>query len=466
VDPPPRPPSNRALLDTLEGELHDLLHDLPEAPKAPRGPGAPPVLSACLFWAALLVCVLRGFSSQQSLWQLVCVTGLWDYATVSLTRQAIYLRLQRTQASRLLVLFEQCTLLLRQRFVGLCDVAAAPFASEILALDHSTLDAVARRLQLFRGRARNDPALIPGQLATLFDVRQQLFWRAEFIEDAARNEKHHVEHWLAFIPRGALLLFDLGFFAFRWFDTLTTRDYFFVCRQRDKISTTLIQLLYDGPAGPVRLRESLVYLGAYRADRGAHPVRLIEVFTAHGTYRYLTNVLDPRQLSAREVMGLYRRRWDIETAFKLLKSHLNLFLIWSGHPNVVLLQLFATLLVAQLVLSVRNEVAELAGVGLREISLYHLIRWIPEIARRGQDPVATLVRRGRYGGIIRPFRGRPYDLPEVAWEAYALPEERPPPRQPRYAGKQGKPGSNRQPKPHRGARKHGWGLRQRRLRTA
>src|SRR5204863_3233937 len=136
--------------------------------------------------------------------------------------------------------------------------------------------------------------------------------------------KHDVAHWLALIPQGSLLLFDLGFFAFPWFDRLAEGGFHFVCRQREKTTFVLKHLLYDGPAGPVHLKESLGYLGAYRADRAAHAVRLIEVFAPHTTYRYLTNVLDPALLPAAHVLQLYRRRWDIETAFKLIKSPLNL----------------------------------------------------------------------------------------------------------------------------------------------
>ena len=72
-----------------------------------------------------------------------------------------------------------------------------------------------------------------------------------------------------------------------------------------------------------------------------------------------------------------------------------------------------SLWIAQVILALRNEVAQAAKVPLREVSLPLLIRWAPELARDGQDPVATLARYGRNAGIIRPFRGRTYDLPRV-----------------------------------------------------
>ena len=61
-------------------------------------------------------------------------------------------------------------------------------------------------------------------------------------------------------------------------------------------------------------------------------------------YSYLTNVLSPEQLSAEEVCDLYRRRWQIESAFLLTKRLLGLAYLWVGHPKGVQIQILATLI--------------------------------------------------------------------------------------------------------------------------
>ena len=61
-------------------------------------------------------------------------------------------------------------------------------------------------------------------------------------------------------------------------------------------------------------------------------------------YRYLTNVLDPQRLSARQVCELYRRRWRIEDAFALTQRVLDLAYVWTGSTNAVQLQIYATLI--------------------------------------------------------------------------------------------------------------------------
>src|SRR5438067_2478080 len=107
------------------------------------------------------------------------------------------------------------------------------------------------------------------------------------------------------------------------------------------------------------------HLPARRAATGRArlPGKLATVFdlTVHGTTRrYLTNVLDPTLLPAHEVPALYARRWDIELAYKLLKRELNLHLLWSGKTAVIHQQIWATLIISQVLLALWMEVAATA----------------------------------------------------------------------------------------------------------
>lgn len=131
---------------------------------------------------------------------------------------------------------------------------------------------------------------------------------------------------------------------------------------------------------------------------------------------------------------------------------------------MVQLQVFATLILSQVVLALRTEVALQAQASLREVSLPLLLRWLPELASGREDPVQVLAQRGRAAGIIRPFRGREYHLPPTTGWEYVPTPERPPPRKARDAGKQGT-GSGSPAKPGRcGPRTRGWGMRARRPR--
>ncbi len=449
----------------MEAALRDFVGEVTEArPPLKRGPGRPPVIAAGMLWLSFLLCVLRGFTAQRAVWRMLALHGFWGHPATPVTDAAVYQRLARASPSALQGIFQRLTALLRERFAAVQDVRFAPFASEIKALDHSTLDAVLRRLKILRNVPTGDTRLIPGRLATLFDVRRQLFQHVEYEEDDQRNVKFGVERLLALLEPHTLLLFDLGYFAFQWFDLLTAKDLFYVSRLREKTSWITLHLLYEGGSSQLFLRESLIYLGKYRADRAGAPVRLVEVVFGKRTFRYITNVLDPAVLPAAHIVALYARRWDVEQAFNLLKTHLKLYLLWSGRKNVVLLQVFATLIIAQVVLALRTELALRAQADLREVSIPLLLESIPQLAANGRDPLHELAIHGRRMGIIRPFRGREYQVPLPRPEEYRYPEARPPPREPRYAGKDGGQGRTRwqPPGPRSRKRTAGWGRRARR----
>ena len=63
--------SSTRVLDQVEDFLRTAIEGLePDPAEAARpGPGRPRVLPSLCLWAGLLVCVLRGFSSQLDLWR-------------------------------------------------------------------------------------------------------------------------------------------------------------------------------------------------------------------------------------------------------------------------------------------------------------------------------------------------------------------------------------------------------------
>jgi hypothetical protein len=157
------------------------------------------------------------------------------------------------------------------------------------------------------------------------------------------------------------------------------------------------------------LFDALVYVGSYRADRAAQPVRLVRVRVNGTWYSYLTNGTDPSQLSAAAIVRLYQRRWDSELAFKLLKDHLGLRLLWSAKLGVIYQQVWACLLLSQLVLGLQVEIAARAEVEPFDVSAELLVRYAPQLVARGQ----AVLKDGRAMGIIRPSTRLVAHVPSV-----------------------------------------------------
>ncbi len=397
-----------------------------------KGPGRPRVLPALALWAGLLVCVLRGFGSQLAVWRLISERGLWFFPRFPVTDQAVYRRLHTEGTKPLERLFEQISSLLAQRFEGMVSEKLAPFAKEVVCIDDSTLDTVSRKLPTLRAIPDGDSRLLPGKLSGAFDIRRQQ-WRAiRFQPDPRQNEKVMARELVAAMPAGTLVVADLGYFGFAWFDWLTDGGYHWLSRLRAKTSYKVIHTFYK--RGEVF--DGIVWLGAYRADRAKHAVRLV-TFRQGGTIRrYITNVHDPLEFSIRSMAEVYARRWDIEMALKLVKQHLKLRLLWSAKRVVILQQIWATLIISQVLQALRLEIAQKAGVDPFKVSIGLLVQYAPQYAYEGRDPVKVFVERGRDLGFIRPSRRTRIHAPSIPDEA-VLPA---PPalvltRTPRYANR-------------------------------
>jgi len=415
----------------IEARLARLLADLDVPAVGVRGPGRPAVLPATILWTALAVGVLRGFTSQRALWRLVSLQGLWDYPRVPIGDKALYKRLASDGPAVVRDLFTDITTVLLAT-ASAPRVVLAPFATTIVALDETTLDQVARTLPALRAVPVGDRRLLPGKVAAVFDLRQQLFRHVQFIPAPLHNEKAAARSLLAAVPPGSLVVADLGYFGFRWFDELTAHGYHWVSRLRAKTSLLPVHTLYQDAT----LTDELVWLGMYRADRARHLVRLISIQRGATVHRYLTNVCDPHQLPAAEVVAVYGERWTIEQVFKVVKRDLHLHLLWSAKPTVVAAQVWAVVLIAQVIGAIRGELAAQAAVPIAEVSLPLLLETLPALAARHDDPLAILVAEARRFHIIRPTRRIRRVMPPIDPACYVLP----PPdlvteRQPRYAGK-------------------------------
>ena len=114
-------------------------------------------------------------------------------------------------------------------------------------------------------------------------------------------------------------------------------------------------------------------------------------------------------LSARHICELYRRRWRIEDAFALTKRVLDLAYLWTGSPNAVQLQIYATLMFYAVLLTICQQVAEALGEPLERISVEMVFRSFYHYSRAVQhgewdELVPFLVAHVKLLGIVKRWR--------------------------------------------------------------
>lgn len=217
--------ASRGTAADLEDVLETVIKGLSAPPEAEKA-GRPRSLPSSSLWMAVLVAVLRGLKSQRAIWRLLARGGWWGLPCYDISDQAVYKRLEQEGWQPLAHVFAHLSQILAQWLQPALQAfqeshgKLAPFASEVIALDETTLDRVSRRLPLLRHFKNGDPGLLPGKLVSLFDVRLQQWKTIEYLSSASENGREQARQLLASLQKGALILADLGYFAFRWFDDL------------------------------------------------------------------------------------------------------------------------------------------------------------------------------------------------------------------------------------------------------
>jgi len=259
----------------------------------------------------------------------------------------------------------------------------APFANGIYAIDDTSLDAIARRTEFFKPHPKGDPATLGGRLACAIDLLTGKFEHIVYDTDGAANEKSHVRPLISALPKLALLVMDLGYFCFPLFDWITEHKRYFVTRMRTKITFETICVLAD----KAHYRDRIVWLGKNRSDRAARPVRYVEILIEQKWWGYVTNVLEPSRLNAEQIWRLYSQRWTIEMCFAAIKRSLRLAWLRPAAHNAMLTQIWATLIVYQVLQDLRLDVAQAAGWKEDDVSWEMLMRrigWYAEHPAEGQ----------------------------------------------------------------------------------
>ena len=140
--------------------------------------------------------------------------------------------------------------------------------SLIALVDGSTLEALRKKTQVLRER---EGLVLGGKMMVMVEAfSHRPRWQL-YTEDAAANDKRFATEIMAAVPVGGLLVFDLGFFSFLWFDDFTNQQKFFVTRMREKIAYRTVQVLSQGAS----YRDEIIQVGLYRSNNCAPHARIL-----------------------------------------------------------------------------------------------------------------------------------------------------------------------------------------------
>jgi len=132
----------------------------------------------------------------------------------------------------------------RQRPLSKAMAWALERFPDVVVLDGSTLDALMRKVGLLRD---SEGPVLAGRIAALVSAASQLPRQIWYEEDSQAHDQTFWERAVASLPKGVLLLFDLGFTNYDWFDKLSLSNIWFVTRAKANAVYQVQYRLHNSP---------------------------------------------------------------------------------------------------------------------------------------------------------------------------------------------------------------------------
>jgi hypothetical protein len=237
--------------------------------------------------------------------------------------------------------------------------------SQIHIVDASTLDAIAHRLKILGNESNG---ILPGRIMASYDLFRGYAPIIQFSENAMASEIKELEAILPRIPKGALMIADRLYGVTKAFSLWAQEGLYGLCRRHASLSLRKIRCLSRKRVAGGILEDWLVEAGKGRRVEEQTLRWIIFRSKKRGDYELLTNVLEPKRLSAEEALELYSYRWDVERLFYDLKEVLNLHCFYAGNLNAIGMQVYAAAMVHTAMRVAQGRIAQQTGIAAEKIS--------------------------------------------------------------------------------------------------
>jgi hypothetical protein len=145
------------------------------------------------------------------------------------------------------------------------------------------------------------------------------------------------------LPKGSIVVEDLGYTDYAWYAQLTAQKIFFVTRQKRNARYEVLKHRQVNKNQGL-LSDQTVRLTGARAQECPVSLRRIAYrdATTGRRYVFLTNHF---RLAAKTIADIYKERWQIEIFFRFIKQNLKIKAFIGNSENAVLSQIYAALIV-------------------------------------------------------------------------------------------------------------------------
>jgi len=250
----------------------------------------------------------------------------------------------------------------------------------LVSIDGSTMDvADTKENQQYFGRpgsSRGESAYPQLRLVSLVENGTHVLFGTQ-VAGYRTAESALADQVVEGLAPGFLCLGDRNFFSFALWEKARATGADLLWRVKKNAVLPLERRLEDGSY------LSHIYPSAKdrRKGRNGVAVRVIEYRLegnpdAEDLYRLITTILEPDRAQANELAALYHERWEIETAFDELKTHLRgaRIVLRSKTPELVLQESYGLLMAHFAIRGLMHEAALRDNIDADQLSFVHAVR--------------------------------------------------------------------------------------------
>ena len=189
------------------------------------------------------------------------------------------------------------------------------------------------------------------KLHTLYDITTQI---PAFIHITTASV--HDVNAMDIIPyeKGAYYIFDRGYVDFERLFRIATLSAFFVVRAKSNLKfNRMYSRKVDKQSGLICDQIGKLS-GFYVSQDYPEKLRRVKFYDAESK-RYFVYLTNNMELTAEQVVLLYKNRWQVEIFFKWIKQHLKIKSFWGTSENAVRIQIYSAIIAYCLVAIVGDD---------------------------------------------------------------------------------------------------------------
>ena len=163
------------------------------------------------------------------------------------------------------------------------------------------------------------------------------------------------------VPEFSMLVFDKAYNYYQQFSDWTTKNIYFVTRQKSNALYELLETVsaQDLPAKQAGvLKEEIIQI-SYKQSKEIKTLKLRRVCYQDDRGRQYVFICNNFIITAQEIALIYKKRWGIEILFKKMKQNFQLHYFYGESENAIRTQVWCTL-IAQLLLTVLQKKSNVA----------------------------------------------------------------------------------------------------------